>query len=415
MRILMVAPEPILRPRGTPLSVFHRIRALTKLGHTVDLVTYPLGDSFELPGLTIHRAPRPPGVHDVGIGPSFAKVALDLPLFRHAYRLARSDRFDLVHTHEEAGVLGSYLSRRLGIPHVYDMHSSLPEQFPNFGRFNWRPVVGAFRAAERYTLGGTHGVIAICPELKEVALARGYRGVITVIENTLQFDESEGGGPTPEAMRAEYGLNGSPTIVYTGTLEPYQGMELLVEAAPAVLRAVPAARFMIVGGRPAQVEALRALTRRVGVESAFHFEGEVKPWEVQCYHQLADVLVTCRTRGSNTPLKIYHYLRAGKSIVATAISSHTQVLDRTTAELVETDPESIASGLVRVLSNDERARELSAAARQLSARRYSETDTIDKLARFLEDVRSVRREGGARSVRDGDRARDQRVASAGSG
>lgn len=410
MRILMVAPEPILRPRGTPLSVFHRLRALTKLGHTVDLVTYPFGESFELPGVTVHRAARPLGVRDVGIGPTFAKIALDLPLFRLAYRLARRGRFDMVHTHEEAGILGSYLSRRFGIPHAYDMHSSLPEQFPNFGRFNWRLVVSAFRKVERYTLGGADGVIAICPELKEVALAHGYRGVITVIENTLQFSESVDDGPTPESIRTAYGLTGSPTIVYTGTLEPYQGMELLVESAPAVLRAIPAARFVIVGGTPAQVEELRALTRRTGVESAFHFQGEVKPWVVQCYHQLADVLVTCRTRGSNTPLKIYHYLRAGKPIVATAIYSHTQVLDDTTAELVQVEAASIAAGIVRVLSNDQRARDLSAAARQVSANRYSEADTIDKLARFLGDVQAARHRSESDSNGTLQRTRDRMVA-----
>ena len=43
VRILMIAPEPFFEPRGTPFSEFHRIRALTALGHQVDLVTYPFG------------------------------------------------------------------------------------------------------------------------------------------------------------------------------------------------------------------------------------------------------------------------------------------------------------------------------------------------------------------------------------
>ena len=37
----MIAPEPFFEPRGTPFSEFHRIRALSALGHQVDLVTYP--------------------------------------------------------------------------------------------------------------------------------------------------------------------------------------------------------------------------------------------------------------------------------------------------------------------------------------------------------------------------------------
>ena len=76
MRILMIAPEPFFEPRGTPFSEYHRIRALLELGHSVDLVTYPFGQSVDLPGLRVFRCPRPPFLRRVGIGPSFAKVPL---------------------------------------------------------------------------------------------------------------------------------------------------------------------------------------------------------------------------------------------------------------------------------------------------------------------------------------------------
>ena len=78
MHILMIAPEPFFEPRGTPFSEYHRIRALLDLGHTVDLVTYPFGKDVALPGLKIIRAARPPFVTRVKIGPSPAKLFLDL-------------------------------------------------------------------------------------------------------------------------------------------------------------------------------------------------------------------------------------------------------------------------------------------------------------------------------------------------
>mgnify|MGYP001609077730 CR=1 FL=1 len=58
MRILMIAPEPFFEPRGTPFSEYHRIRALSDLGHTVDLVTYPFGRDVSLPGLRVFRCAR---------------------------------------------------------------------------------------------------------------------------------------------------------------------------------------------------------------------------------------------------------------------------------------------------------------------------------------------------------------------
>src|SRR5258706_654528 len=82
VRILMIAPEPFFEPRGTPFSEFHRIRALTALGHQVDLVTYPFGQPVSIPGLRVFRSVKPPFLRGVKIGPSGPKVLPDalLPL-----------------------------------------------------------------------------------------------------------------------------------------------------------------------------------------------------------------------------------------------------------------------------------------------------------------------------------------------
>jgi hypothetical protein len=200
MHILMVAPQPFFRPRGTPFSVLHRIRGLSMLGHSVELVTYPFGESPSIPRLTIHRSPKPPFVSDVGIGPSVAKAVLDIPLFRFATRLARTRKYDLVHTHEEAGWLGARLRRTLGIKHLYDMHSSLPQQLANFGRFNVPPLVSMFERLEAYTLAGSDGVIAICQELHDHALASGYAGPREMIESTVDLPVQPGGDVVRAAM-----------------------------------------------------------------------------------------------------------------------------------------------------------------------------------------------------------------------
>ena len=84
----MIAPEPFFEARGTPFSEFHRIRALTTLGHEVDLVTYPFGQAVTMPGLRIFRSARPPFVRRVKIGPSLAKIPLDALLTLTAFRRA---------------------------------------------------------------------------------------------------------------------------------------------------------------------------------------------------------------------------------------------------------------------------------------------------------------------------------------
>lgn len=384
MRVLMVAPQPFFRPRGTPFSVFHRVRALVRLGHTVDLVTYPFGASLDLPGLVIHRTARPPGVRDVLVGPSVAKVFLDIPLFVRAYRLARTNRFDLLHTHEEAGVLGSHLARTAGLVHLYDMHSSLPQQFSNFNRFNWRPVVSAFNRIERYILAGSHGVIAICPELEDHVLETGFGGPVAMIENTLDFDPPAIGDSDIAALRARLGVTDATVVLYAGTLEAYQGLDLLISAAEKVVACTPSVRFVLVGGNQTQIDGLRERAVAAGVQSCFVFVPAVPPQDVFSYHRLADVLVTTRSKGTNTPLKLYQYLRAGKPIVATRIRSHTQVLTDACAELVAPTAEGIANGLLRVLGDPEYRQALSATAARLAKQQYGEETYMSRLRDLLD-------------------------------
>src|SRR5690349_10171867 len=117
VKILMIAPEPFFEPRGTPFSEFHRIRALAELGHTVDLVTYPFGKDVTIPGLRIFRSMRPPGIRHVGIGPSLAKIPLDVLLTLSVLRRAFAERYDAVHSHEEGSFVGVVLAAVLGVPH----------------------------------------------------------------------------------------------------------------------------------------------------------------------------------------------------------------------------------------------------------------------------------------------------------
>lgn len=386
MHILMVAPQPFFRPRGTPLSVLHRIRGLTRLGHTVELVTYPFGATPQVSGLTIHRTARPPFVRDVAVGPSVAKLLLDGPLAHRALRLAASSRFDLVHTHEEAGWLGIQIRRRYGLPHLYDMHSSLPQQVANFKPFRKRIVVAIFERLERQTLQNADGVIAICPALRDQVLASGYKGPLALIENTLDFDVPPPPSDAVELLRRRLDVAQGPVVVYTGTLESYQGLDLLIAAIPGVLARVPRARLVVVGGTEAQIASLRRLAVGHRVADVVRLVPAVPPQEVPLYHQLADVLVTTRVRGTNTPLKLYQYLRAARPIVATDIESHTQVLDGTVAELVELEPYAIARGITRVLLDPARGRKLAETATRLASERYGEDNYMRSLEGLLAEL-----------------------------
>ena len=367
----MIAPEPFFEPRGTPFSEFHRIRALVELGHTVDLVTYPFGKDVSIPGLRVFRSLRPPFVSEVRIGPSLAKIPLDALLAVTVVRRALSERYDAVHSHEEGSFIGVVLAAALGVPHLYDMHSSLPQQLANFSFSRSRLLTKAFTVMERFVIRRSRVVIVICPHLEETV-----RSIDRVVPTVL-IENSPGSGDTPVAgsgqrIRQELGLSTTtPMVLYTGTFEAYQGLDLLFAAAAYVAERRPDARFVLAGGRPDQIDAARAGARAAGLADAVIFAGQRPADEIPAFLDAADALVSPRSSGTNTPLKIYQYLRSGRPIVATRLLTHTQVLDDAVAYLSEATAAGFGAAILEALADPERARAVGARARQLAETKYS--------------------------------------------
>jgi glycosyltransferase involved in cell wall biosynthesis len=371
MHILMIAPEPFFEPRGTPFSEYHRIRALTDLGHTVDLVTYPFGRDVSLPGLRVFRCAKPPFVSRVKIGPSAAKVPLDIALAWTAFRRALKGGFDVIHSHEEGAAIGVVLSWLFRRPHLYDMHSSLPQQLANFSFSKSRLLKAIFQSFERLAVKQSRVVIVICPQLADTV-----RAIDAAIDPVL-IENAPGSGAVPVAgagtrIRTEFGFTGStPLVLYTGTFEAYQGLDLLFAAAADVVAQRPDVRFLLAGGHPDQVAKARSQARQAGVESVTVFAGERPAEEIPLFLDAADVLVSPRSTGTNTPLKIYQYLRAGRPIVATRLLTHTQVLDDSVSILTEPTPAGMAAGILRAIGDPDASRALGRRAHELAETRYS--------------------------------------------
>ena len=367
----MIAPEPFFEPRGTPFSEYHRIRALIELGHTVDLVTYPFGKDVSLPGLRVFRCLRPPFVNGIGIGPSWAKIPLDAFVALTSLRRALTNRYDVVHSHEEGSWFGVLIAGMLGVPHLYDMHSSLPQQLSNFSFSRSRALARTFSWLERFVIRRSKVVVVICPHLADVV-----RGIEPAVPAVL-IENAPGSGDAPVAgsgagVRHELGLPSNvPIVLYTGTFEAYQGLDLLFEAARKVIQGRPDARFLLAGGRPDQIAAARAQAERMGIGNAVVFAGQRAAEEIPLFLDAADVLVSPRSTGTNTPLKIYQYLRSGRPIVATRLLTHTQVLNDEVAILTAATADGFAAGIEAALSDRERARSVGDRARELADTKYS--------------------------------------------
>jgi glycosyltransferase involved in cell wall biosynthesis len=251
------------------------------------------------------------------------------------------------------------------------MHSSLPQQLTNFAFSRSRVLARAFTWMERFVVRRSRVVVVICPHLQDVV-----RGIEPGVPAVL-IENAPGSGDAPVAgsgaqVRAELGLPAAaPVVLYTGTFEAYQGLDLLFEAAKHVLARRPDVRFVLAGGRPDQIAAARVTAERAGLGGSVIFAGQRAAEEIPLFLDAADVLVSPRSVGTNTPLKIYQYLRSGRPIVATRLLTHTQVLNDDVAILTSATAEGFASGILDALNDPVRARAVGESAKELADTKYS--------------------------------------------
>lgn len=372
MKILMVVPQAFYSPRGTPLSAYHRTRDLKTLGHEVDILTYPVGDPPPDPDLRVFRSLGPHLAGRIKQGPSYRKIWFDfLMLVNLVWRLARG-RYDLIYAHEEGAFIALLVAPFFGLPVVYDMHSSLPRQITEWDFSRSKLVVGFFRWVERFILRRSLAVVAISPGLAEAARRVAPDVRVVTIVNKFALDGEA--GPTDVAtIREELGLTpGQPVVLYTGSFVKLQALDLLVKGIPAVAAKVPDVKFVLVGGRPAEIDELRRLGETVGAAAHLILLPERPQAEMPAFMAAASVLVSPRVRGINPPGKLFSYLNSGRPIVATDCEVHTQFLTPRCAILTAPDAESFALGVIQALTDEPQTRLLTKAAREVLATDYSD-------------------------------------------
>jgi glycosyltransferase involved in cell wall biosynthesis len=382
VRILLLAPQPFFQARGTPIAVRTVLEFLSARGHVVDALTYHEGSDIEIPNCRIHRIPQVPGVHNIRPGFSLKKIVCDVAMFGTCARLMRRTRYDLVHAVEESAFIAAAMKSLTGVPYVYDMDSSLAEQMLDaFPRL--KVVAPILRRFEAIAVRRSAGVLTVCVALEDVAHGHAPATPVGRVEDTtlLPPGASINGGRHLPAETA-----GAPVAMYVGNLEHYQGIDLLLEGFRHTLNQVQEARLVIVGGQAEDIARYGARAAALGIRQAVHFLG---PKPVSALGDLlreADVLVSPRLKGLNTPMKIYSYLDSGTAVLATRLRTHTQVLDDRTAYLVDPEPLALGTGLATLLKDDSLREGLAARAKDHVQREFTPEAARRKLDAFYSTI-----------------------------
>ena len=228
--------------------------------------------------------------------------------------------------------------------------------------------------------------IAVVPMCEDLAgQARQYsRGAVHVLKDVSLVAESP--DSEYEDLRSTLNIDG-PLLMYVGNLEEYQGIDLLLEALSTLSERHPDAELVIIGGSDQDIEKYTDRAHSLGIGQKVHLVGPRPVAALGSYLTQADLLISPRTHGTNTPMKVYSYLDSGVAVVATALQTHTQVMTEKEAALTPPEPASMSQAISRLLDDPTERERIAQNAKTLIQREHSWTAfrrTVDQIFGELE-------------------------------
>jgi len=325
----------------------------------------------ESEGFRFYRTPAPRGFHSKL--PVVGQVAVVRELEGRLRSLVPEVEPDILHAHSPSlnGLAALRVGRDLGLPVVYEVRAFWEDAAVDHGTSrDGGTRYRLTRVLETYVLRRADAVAVICDGLRKDVVARGIpEEKLTVIPNSVDVGRFSAARRRDSELACRLGIEGCEVLGFLGSFYAYEGLELLIEAFPALLERRPRLRVLLVGEGPKE-EALRRRVREIGVTDKILFPGRVPHSEVRRYYDLVDVLVyprfAMRLTETVTPLKPLEAMAMGKLLVASNVGGHRELIrDGETGLLFEAGS---ASDLVRkvllAFENEELRRRIPIRARR---------------------------------------------------
>lgn len=253
--------------------------------------------------------------------------------------VAREIRPDVIHAHSPVlvGLPALRVARRLNIGMVYEIRDLWENASVDRGRFTANsPLYKLARGLESHVLRNANAVVTICDLLKtELAPRAGRPDKVDRVHVIANGVDAESFHPLPanKELMQRWGLNGKEIVLYAGTFQPYEGLDLLVRAIAEVARQRPQVHLVIVGGSAGlaggsataspEEQQLTAAVQECGIGSHVTFTGRIPHADVKEMYALADVLAYprrwTRTTALTTPLKPLEPMAMGKPVIASDV------------------------------------------------------------------------------------------------
>ena len=265
--------------------------------------------------------------------PVLNELVLMHKLERRLLEVVQSVQPHLLHVHSPVlnALPALRVGRKLGIPVVYEVRAFWEDAAVDHGSTTEGSVrYRITRNLETWALRRASHVFTICEGLRNDIAARGIPAdKVTVIPNAVDIDSFEPGVAPDTALKMQLGLGDACVVGFIGSFYSYEGLDLLLDALPAMLRRRPDVRVLLVGGGP-QDAALKAQVERMGLAGKVVFTGRVPHDQVQRYYDIVDLLAyprhSMRLTELVTPLKPLEAMAQGRLLVASDVCGHKELI-----------------------------------------------------------------------------------------
>ncbi len=366
MKILLIAPHPFFQERGTPIAVKLLIETLSEFGHEIDLLTFNEGENISVNGLRIFRIPNLSILQNVPIGFSPKKIIGDVFITFKMFLMLKKNNYDVIHAVEESIFPAAFFNKFFNKKLVYDMDSSMADQLIE----KWdvlNKISGLLNGFEKWAANNSTIVIPVCKYLADKIKEFSPETKIQILEDiAFEPDYTKNKNENLKKLFPENHL----IALYVGNLEHYQGIDLLLEGITKVNSKVPFS-VAIIGGNDVSINHYQNKSKKLNIENKIKFLGRRSLDQLPFLLEQADILLSPRTKGKNTPMKIYSYLASGVPVLASYIDSHTQAMTINDAKLFKPTPEGFAKAFEDLLNNEEERKQLGNAGKKLAKKNYS--------------------------------------------
>jgi glycogen synthase len=360
MRILHILDHGLPLHSGYTFRTRAILKAQMARGWDVAAVTSPRHGKFDtdeetIDGIRFYRTPR------VNSGPPVIGELREVAAFaRRIEAVARRWRPDVLHAHSP--VLGAMAAQRvadrLGLPLVYEIRAFWEDAAVGNGtgtEGSWK--YRAIRWLETRAVRRADAVAVICEGLKNDLVARGGIDPGKILISPNGVDLGLFGEPLSydRALARELGIEGAETIGFIGSFYDYEGLDVLIDAMPALVAARPKLHLVLVGGGPCDA-ALTAQAAASPVADRIHFVGRVPHQQVERYYSVIDVLVYprkhMRLTDLVTPLKPLEAMAQRRLVAASDVGGHRELIrDGDTGTLFRPDdPVALAQAVARLFA-----------------------------------------------------------------